>query len=105
MAIVRKHIYFFPVRCRALDFVTVQKNAARANNLTGWVDNLWDGRVGKWKSRGELSGIERMIQEIEMGSFIQIENYQMEDLPVDESEWSFIRNEKGCQKQWEFCFW
>ena len=53
-----------------------------------WVDNLWDGRV-EMEVQGELSGIERMIQEIEMGSFIRIENYQMEDLPVDEREWSF----------------
>ena len=59
------------------------KIAARANDLTGWVDNLWDGRV-EMEVQGELSGIERMIQEIEMGSFIRIENYQMEDLPVDE---------------------
>ena len=59
-----------------------------ANDLTGWVDNLWDGRV-EMEVQGELSAIERMIQEIEMGSFIRIENYQMEDLPVDESEWSF----------------
>ena len=57
-------------------------------DLTGWVDNLWDGRV-EMEVQGELSGIERMIQEIEMGSFIRIENYQMEDLPVDEREWSF----------------
>ena len=48
------------------------KNAARANDLTGWVDNLWDGRV-EMEVQGELSGIERMIQEIEMGSFIRIE--------------------------------
>lgn len=49
MAIVRKHIYFSLGRCRALDFVTVPK-AARANDLTGWVDNLWVAEW-KWKSR------------------------------------------------------
>ena len=77
MAIVRKHIYFSG-QVQGVGFRYRAKNAARANDLTGWVDNLWDGR-----------GIERMIQEIEMGSFIRIENYQMEDLPVDEREWSF----------------
>ena len=39
-------------------------NAARANGLTGWVDNLWDGRV-EMEVQGELSQIEEMIQEID----------------------------------------
>ena len=51
-------------------------------------DNLWDGRV-EMEVQGELSQIEEMIQEIQSGSFIRIEKYQMEDLPVDEEEWSF----------------
>ena len=54
----------------------------------GWQRNLYNSSV-EMEVQGELSGIERMIQEIEMGSFIRIENYQMEDLPVDEREWSF----------------
>ena len=83
-----KNTYIFPGRCRALDFVTVPKMRREPMIFTGWVDNLWDGRV-EMEVQGELSGIERMIQEIEMGSFIRIENYQMEDLPVDEREWSF----------------
>ena len=82
----KTHIFF---RAGAGRWISLPcKNAARANDLTGWVDNLWDGRV-EMEVQGELSGIERMIQEIEMGSFIRIENYQMEDLPVDEREWSF----------------
>ena len=93
MAIVRKHIYFSG-QVQGVGFRYRAKNAARANDLTGWVDNLWDGRV-EMEVQGELSGIERMIQEIEMGSFIRIENYQMEDLPVDESEWSFYSKLKG----------
>ena len=39
--------------------------------------------------QGDPTEIERMIQEIQMGSFIRIENYQMEDMPVDEREWNF----------------
>ena len=79
----KTHIFFRPGagRYRAT-------NAARANGLTGWVDNLWDGRV-EMEVQGELSQIEEMIQEIQSGSFIRIEKYQMEDLPVDEEEWSF----------------
>ena len=75
MAKVRKHIYFSG-QVQGVGFRYRATNAARANGLTGWVDNLWDGRV-------------EMIQEIQSGSFIRIEKYQMEDLPVDEEEWSF----------------
>lgn len=86
MAIVRKHIYFSG-QVQELDFVTVPKMRREPMILpAGWT--ICGMAEWKWKS-GELSGIERMIQEIEMGSFIRIENYQMEDLPVDEREWSF----------------
>ena len=87
MAKVRKHIYFSG-QVQGVGFRFRATGAARANDLTGWVDNLWDGRV-EMEVQGELSGIERMIQEIQMGSFIQIDDYQMEDLPLEEGEWSF----------------
>lgn len=87
MAKVRKHIYFSG-QVQGVGFRFRATNAARANDLTGWVDNLWDGRV-EMEVQGELSGIERMIQEIEMGSFIRIENYQVENLPLEDGEWGF----------------
>ena len=70
MAIVRKHIYFSG-QVQGVGFRYRAKNAARANDLTGWVDNLWDGRV-EMEVQGELSGIERMIQEIEMGILLLV---------------------------------
>ncbi len=87
MAKVRKHIYFSG-QVQGVGFRYRATNAARANGLTGWVDNLWDGRV-EMEVQGDPTEIERMIQEIQMGSFIRIENYQMEDMPVDEREWNF----------------
>ena len=83
----RRHIYFSGT-VQGVGFRYRAMHAARSLGLTGWVRNLWDERV-EMEVQGEFSAIERMIQEIEMGSFIRIENYQMEDLPVDESEWSF----------------
>lgn len=87
MAKVRKHIYFYG-QVQGVGFRYRATNAARANGLTGWVDNLWDGRV-EMEVQGELSGIREMIREIQNGSFICIEDYQMEDLPVTEEEWGF----------------
>ena len=75
MAKVRKHIYFSG-QVQGVGFRYRATNAARANGLTGWVDNLWDGRV-EMEVQGELSQIEEMIQEIQSGSFIRIEKYQM----------------------------
>ena len=49
MAIVRKHIYFSG-QVQGVGFRYRAKNAARANDLTGWVDNLWMAEW-KWKSR------------------------------------------------------
>lgn len=87
MAKVRKHIYFSG-QVQGVGFRYRATNAARANGLTGWVDNLWDGRV-EMEVQGELSEIREMIREIQNGSFICIEDYQMEDLPVAEEEWGF----------------
>ena len=42
MAKVRKHIYFSG-QVQGVGFRYRATNAARANGLTGWVDNLWDG--------------------------------------------------------------
>ena len=49
MAIVRKHIYFSG-QVQGVGFRYRAKNAARANDLTGWVDNLYDSgnRDGKF---------------------------------------------------------
>mgnify|MGYP002769791935 FL=1 len=87
MTKVRKHIYFSG-QVQGVGFRYRATNAARANGLTGWVDNLWDGRV-EMEVQGDPIEIEQMLQEIQMGSFIRIENYQMEDMPVDEREWNF----------------
>lgn len=58
MAKVRKHIYFSG-QVQGVGFRYRATNAARANGLTGWVDNLWDGRV-EMEVQGELSQIEEM---------------------------------------------
>ena len=55
MAKVRKHIYFSG-QVQGVGFRYRATNAARANGLTGWVDNLWDGRV-EMEVQGELSQI------------------------------------------------
>ena len=44
MAIVRKHIYFFRAGAGRWISLPCQK-CGESHDLTGWVDNLWDGRV------------------------------------------------------------
>lgn len=87
MAKVRKHIYFSG-QVQGVGFRYRAKNAAHANDLTGWVDNLWDGRV-EMEVQGDSAGIERMIQELQCGYFIRIDSYEMKEIPLLEEEWSF----------------
>ncbi len=101
MAIVRKHIYFSG-QVQGVGFRYRAKNAARANDLTGWVDNLWDGRV-EMEVQGELSGIERMIQEIEMGSFIRdLRIIRWKTCLWMKGRWSFYSNERNARSNGNF---
>jgi acylphosphatase len=63
-------------------------HAANSLGLTGWVRNEPDGSV-TMEVQGEDSGIRKMIEMIENGSFIEIENSHSENLPLDAAELSF----------------
>ena len=61
--------------------------AAQQLGLTGWVANVWDGSV-KMQVQGTPAAIERMIAEIDSGSFIRIEG-------IDRREIDPVPGEKG----------
>lgn len=56
---VRKHI-FFSGWVQGVGFRYRALYAARAMGLTGWVQNLWDGRV-EMEVQGEPEKIERLV--------------------------------------------
>jgi acylphosphatase len=66
--------------------------AARGLGITGYVKNLYDGRV-EMEVQGDRDSITRMLVEIEAGSFIHIEDMEVKNIPVisDERDFKAVR--------------
>ena len=84
----RKHIYFSG-RVQGVGFRYMAMHFAEAYGLTGWVDNLWDGRV-EMEVQGEESSIFHMLTSLESGTFIRIDDCQIYNIPSFEDEYYFI---------------
>ena len=88
---VRRHIYFSGrVQGVGLRYRAVQ--AAIDYHLTGWVQNLSDGRV-EMEVQGRESDIERLIQSLMSASMIHIDHMDICEHPVKADETGF--REKG----------
>ena len=64
------------------------RRAAEIAGATGWVCNESDGSV-TMEIQGTEAQIERVILLIEQGEYIRIENFSVEELPLDPEERSF----------------
>ena len=84
---VRKHIYFSG-QVQGVGFRYRSTYLARPLGLTGWVKNLWDGRV-EMEIQGEGSAITKFLAELKNQQFIVIEGMAIEDIPLEERETSF----------------
>ena len=62
--------------------------AARGLGLTGYVRNLYNGKV-ELEVQGERELISRFLVEVEAGSFIHIEDIDWKDIPVIADERNF----------------
>ena len=69
-------------------------HAAMYLGLTGYVRNLYDGRV-ELEVQGDRELISRFLMKVESGSFINIENIESKDIPVVEEERSFSVRRDG----------
>ena len=83
-SIVRKHIYFSG-DVQGVGFRFRSYYIAQSLGLTGWVENMWDGRVEM-----EVQGTERTIQEllirIRRQRWIEVTDLEMSEIPyIDES--------------------
>jgi Acylphosphatases len=85
--ITRRH-YFFSGDVQGVGFRYRASYAARGLGLTGFVRNLYDGRV-EMEVQGEPELIRRMLGEIDAGSFVHIDDMEVETIPVVENEKSF----------------
>ena len=79
---IRKHIYF-EGRVQGVGFRYKAMFLARELSLTGWVENLWDGRV-EMEVQGDPGSIDRMLQRLSEDRFISIEKMEQEVIPEAE---------------------
>ncbi len=84
---VRKQI-FFSGYVQGVGFRYRAMYLAQARRLTGWVSNLWDGRV-QMQVQGEERDIYAFVDELGKQRFISIEDVEIHDLPLDEGEKRF----------------
>lgn len=79
---IRKHIYFSG-RVQGVGFRYHAYRIAVALCLTGWVQNLYDGRV-EMEAQGEERLIWDLVTELHKQRFIEIEHMDVTDLPLKE---------------------
>ena len=78
---IRYHIYFSG-RVQGVGFRYTAAFAARALKLTGWVKNLWDGRV-EMEVQGEKSAVSKFLIRLRGERYIRIEHMEIEELPLE----------------------
>lgn len=86
--IVRKH-YLFYGRVQGVGFRFTTYRKAVQLGLTGWVCNLGDGSVEAC-FQGEEKIIRRLVNGLQEGSFIRIDEMKIDDLTVLKHETSFV---------------
>ena len=87
MTIIRKHIVFSG-HVQGVGFRWRAARAAGMYGCTGWVRNDWPGTVSM-EIQGTEEQIDQVMQAIEKGRFIRIENMDSRIIPTDPDERSF----------------
>ncbi len=84
---IRKQFYFSG-RVQGVGFRFQACRIARSLGLTGYVQNLWDGRV-EMEAQGEESVVWDLVTALHKQPYIRIEDMETADLP--------LKDEKGFQ--------
>lgn len=84
---VRKYIQFFGT-VQGVGFRYRASHAADAVGATGWVRNEYDGSVSM-EIQGTEQQIDAVIQAIERGRFVQIDNMSVRSIPLVDGEYYF----------------
>lgn len=80
----RRHIYVSG-RVQGVGFRYRARYIADSLELTGWVKNLWDGRV-EMEVQGEAHEIDVFLSRLHCQQFIMITELEQETIPVREDE-------------------
>lgn len=84
---IRRHM-FISGDVQGVGFRYRANYAAQHLGLTGYVRNLYDGRV-ELEVQGDRELISRFLAEIDAGSFVHMDHIEEENMPVDPEERSF----------------
>lgn len=88
--IIRRH-YIFIGSVQGVGLRWRAMHAASHFGVTGWVRNLCDGSV-ELEAEGTEEAIDGMLLAIENGTFIQIENMEVKEIPVQGSRSFEVRD-------------
>ena len=81
---IRQHMYISG-DLQGVGFRYRAYHAAQRLGLTGYVRNLYDGRV-ELEVQGDRELISRLLGEIDAGSFVHMDNIESKTIPVVEDE-------------------
>ena len=84
---VRRHM-FISGDVQGVGFRYRANYVAQRLGLTGYVRNLYDGRV-ELEVQGDRDLISRFLGEVDAGSFVHIDDIDSQDIPVVEGERGF----------------
>ena len=84
---IRKHIVFHG-EVQGVGFRWRAMRAAEMQGCTGWVRNEWDGSV-TMEIQGNRYGIEAVLESLQKGAYIRIENTEEKVVPLQEEEREF----------------
>ena len=86
---VRKHI-FFSGDVQGVGFRYRSFYIAQSLGLTGWVENLWDGRV-EMEVQGSEASIREMSDRIQQQRSINVADMEITEIPCEEERGFKIR--------------
>ena len=85
--VIRKH-FFFSGRVQGVGFRWHAQYAASTYGISGWVANLFDGRV-EMEVQGETTAIAMMLKTLYKARFVCIDNIEEENIPLEEGDRGF----------------
>lgn len=84
---IREH-YYISGRVQGVGFRYRAYYTAQALGVTGYVKNMWDGRV-ELELQGEAFAVHEFLDRVEAGSFIEIHGIERYDMEVQPDEREF----------------
>ncbi|MCH5268199.1 MAG: acylphosphatase [Lachnospiraceae bacterium] len=84
---IREHLVFYG-QVQGVGFRYRARHVASGLGITGWVRNEWDGTV-EMEAQGTKEQINHMLLLINQGTYIQVEDIDRRELPVEEAERGF----------------